>query len=369
MLAIIADDLTGAGDAAVQFAQRGWRTFVTWGRNPSEVRGRNPDVIAVTTDSRALSNAEAERLTFDALHDLVHAGADRAFLKIDSTMRGSIPGQIAGALAAWRERHPGARAIVCPAYPRMERTVESGRVLVSGTPVERTAIGRDPVTPVATSDMSVLVPLSDSVMIADAASDADLADVAGRVVSGGAGVFGVGSGGLAGAIAESLNVHGPAAARDPAKAGLDVRDYLRHDWARKRKQGHRARILLLVTSLNPVSRAQMAHLRERFPSVEILASPEGRVDSSNIADTLAARFRTAAGRQQWDLFGFVGGDGARATLRALDASAIRIIDSVVEGIPFGTISGGPFDGTFMFTKAGGFGREDALVRVVERLSA
>ena len=29
MLGIIADDLTGAGDASVQFAKRGWRTLLT----------------------------------------------------------------------------------------------------------------------------------------------------------------------------------------------------------------------------------------------------------------------------------------------------------------------------------------------------
>jgi uncharacterized protein YgbK (DUF1537 family) len=29
VLGIIADDLTGAGDASVQFAKRGWRTLLT----------------------------------------------------------------------------------------------------------------------------------------------------------------------------------------------------------------------------------------------------------------------------------------------------------------------------------------------------
>src|SRR5689334_13782774 len=97
-------------------------------------------VIAVTTDSRALSNDAAEQLTFDALTSLMNAGIDRLFLKIDSTMRGSVPGQIEGALAAWRAHYSDARAMVCPAYPRMGRTVESGRLLVHGEPVERTAI-------------------------------------------------------------------------------------------------------------------------------------------------------------------------------------------------------------------------------------
>jgi len=119
VLGLIADDLTGAGDASVQFAKRGWRTFVSWGLTTV----LNADVIAVTTDCRALSNDAAEKLTADALSALMSSGIDRVFLKIDSTMRGSVPGQVDGVLAAWRTRYPDARAVVCPAYPRMGRTV------------------------------------------------------------------------------------------------------------------------------------------------------------------------------------------------------------------------------------------------------
>ena len=128
-------------------------------------------------------------------------GVDRVFLKIDSTMRGSVQGQVAGALAAWRTRYPDARAIVCPAYPRMGRTVESNRLLVNGEPVERTSFGRDPVTPVLTSDMTQLIPASAPVSVVDAASDADLMAIAASICSAGPSVLPVGSGGLAEALA------------------------------------------------------------------------------------------------------------------------------------------------------------------------
>ncbi|HET9468304.1 MAG TPA: four-carbon acid sugar kinase family protein, partial [Vicinamibacterales bacterium] len=146
MLALIADDLTGAGDASVQFAKRGWDVFLALDVRLKPDTTEN-SVVALTTDSRALTNDAAQQLTFDALRTLMDAGADRVFLKIDSTMRGSVRGQVGGALDAWRTRHPDARAVVCPAYPRMGRTVAAGRLLVHGQPVDRTAIGRDPVTP------------------------------------------------------------------------------------------------------------------------------------------------------------------------------------------------------------------------------
>ena len=79
VLGLIADDLTGAGDASVQFATRGWRTFLTladsWRLPDSALRtlglsvsrSQTSIVIAVTTDCRALSNEAAEKLTADAL--------------------------------------------------------------------------------------------------------------------------------------------------------------------------------------------------------------------------------------------------------------------------------------------------------------
>ena len=127
-LGLIADDLTGATDTAVQFARRGWKTLLTLNASGCETaavaKAATPSVLAVTTDARALDNAAAEQRTSDALARLLDAGINRIYLKIDSTMRGSVPGQIAGALAVWRETHPNAFAVVCPAYPRMGRTVD-----------------------------------------------------------------------------------------------------------------------------------------------------------------------------------------------------------------------------------------------------
>ena len=355
VLAVIADDLTGAGDASVQFAKRGWRTLLALDSttlDTAPIDSRESFVFAVTTDSRALSNEAAEKLTADAVTALMSAGADRVFLKIDSTLRGSVPGQVAGALRAWRTRHPDARAVVCPAYPAMGRTVASNRLLVHGEPVERTAFGRDPVSPVTTSDMAVLLPGSPHISVVDASTDADLMAIAASISSAGPSVIAVGSGGLAGALAALW------CERPPANA-LTARDIIP-----KRKQ---SRILMQVSSLNPVSRAQVARLKGAFPDVVVLLPPAERRDSAGVAEALAHEFAVQVEREEWDILGLVGGDGARETLAQLGASGIRIVDSLIEGIPLGVVVGGEADGTPVFTKAGGFGAEDALVRCVERM--
>lgn len=353
MLGLIADDLTGAGDASVQFARRGWRTLLALDSTTLDsglLDSSASFVLAVTTDCRALSNGAAEKRTSDAVTALMNAGADRVFLKIDSTMRGSVPGQVAGALAAWRTRHADARAVVCPAYPAMGRTVESNRLLVNGEPVERTAFGRDPVSPVTTSDMAALLPGAAGIGVVDAATDADLGAIAASIVTAGPSAIAVGSGGLAGAL---------AAAWDGTPHALAAGGIIP-----KRKN---LRILLQVSSVNPVSRAQVARLKGAFPDVVVLLPPSERRDPSAVADSLAREFAAQVEREEWDILGLIGGDGARAALAQLGASGIRIVDSLVEGIPLGVVVGGKADGTPVFTKAGGFGGEDALVRCVERM--
>jgi D-threonate/D-erythronate kinase len=133
--------------------------------------------------------------------------------------------------------------------------------------------------------------------------------------------------------------------------------------------GEGVRILLQVSSLNPVSHAQAARLKHAFPGVTVLLPPAERRDSATVATHLAREFVEQLRRAQFDVIGLIGGDGAREVLTQLGASGIRIVDSLLEGIPLGFIVGGTADGMPVFTKAGGFGAEDALVRCVERMKA
>src|SRR4029453_2998255 len=96
-IGIIADDLTGAGDTAVQFVRAGWDTELQL--RPSATRA---SVIAVTTDSRA-HNAPVTRLR--------KTGITHLYKKIDSTLRGQVRSEIHATVESWT---PHATAIVCP---------------------------------------------------------------------------------------------------------------------------------------------------------------------------------------------------------------------------------------------------------------
>lgn len=59
-----------------------------------------------------------------------------------------------------------------------------------------------------------------------------------------------------------------------------------------------------------------------------------------------------------------GGDTAAAVLRALNCRAVDLGGEVMPGLGWGWLADGPYEGLPLVTKAGGFGREDALLKAV-----
>lgn len=390
---LVADDLTGATDSAVQFAAVGWdarlllNVWVTEGDSSTS----RPRVVAVTTHTRASSDDLAAERTLAAVAGLSAAGVDRLFLKIDSTVRGSLAGQVKGALDAWCVHHPDAVAVVCPAFPDHGRTVTGGEVLVDGLPVAATDAALDPVTPVLVSDLGRLIPGSRLVAIdellsmpaalggcvhVDAGSNDDLAILARAIDQIGARAIPVGSAGLAQAMATSWAPRG---------------DFGRLPSSREPAQ----RILVAVSSLHRVAEAQIAALTKQFPDtmvdvddsdhsrrnspIRVISTPVERTGraSQAVAEDLAVRVRAellgegllsdGRGRRHYNALVLVGGDGAHAVLDVLGAEQVHIIGNIASGTPYGTIVGGVADGLLVVTKSGGFGHPDALLEIVSRL--
>ncbi|MUK01317.1 four-carbon acid sugar kinase family protein [Vibrio cholerae] len=412
IVGIAADDVTGATDSVVQFSRTGWSSRLLLGTLlPRSVEPGS--ALAMNSDARAMDAATARTATASAIADLISVGADRLYLKIDSTMRGSVQAQVAGALDAWQERHPGCFAVVCPAYPAMGRTVENGLLRVHGGPVEDSPAGRDPVTPVPTSKFSQLLPCTTTisltgsseqdaqalreaaghggVVVVNAASDDDLRALAAALVVAGPTAIPAGSAGLAAAMAEAWAEAGAVhAAAEPAPPA----------------QGQR--ILVVVSSLHDVARAQTDHLRsqldssdlrilqpdealldqpnrlaqwaagelefpESLPRVVVILSPEavggsGTLSGAAIAGSLATVVQQTLARTSVGALVLVGGDGARAVLEAARAQSLRVTGAIQEGIPVGVVEGGTAAGTIVVTKAGGFGPVPALLDTVTELA-
>jgi uncharacterized protein YgbK (DUF1537 family) len=381
-VAVVADDLTGAGDTAVQFLRAGWSTELQLSPAPSTA-----EVVAVSTDSRALPAERAAHAADEAVRRLRGAGAARLYKKVDSTLRGPIRAEIDATLAAWS---PGAVAVVCPAFPATGRTVRDGVLLVDGVEVHRTAVGRDPVTPVTESRIAVLLGAEHvrltggdaradaellraggPVVVADAETEEDLDRLAAAVTALGPDAVPVGSAGLASRLARSW-----AGQESPAPALVVVTSL--HQTARGQVEELVADPRTRIEQPEPGDLADeeawlswTRRALERFdPSTAhtALVAPEdrdGQLDPAAVARRMGEFAAALAGRHELSGFVVTGGDGARALTRALEARAIALTGEVAPGIPIGTLSGGPRHGRAIVTKAGGFGSPSALLEAAE----
>ncbi|MUL41318.1 four-carbon acid sugar kinase family protein [Streptomonospora sp. PA3] len=377
-MAVVADDLTGANDTAVRFLRAGWSTELRL----EAAADSGADVVAVSTDSRALPPEQAAAAVADRVGGLRAAG--HLYKKVDSTLRGQIAAEVEAARRSWAE---DAVAVVCPAFPDAGRTVEDGVLLVEGTPAHRTQVGTDPVTPVSESHIPTLLGAAQAkldgfdavadaariadagpVVVADARTPADLECLAAAIAHLGPRAVPVGSAGLAAPMAQAW-----AAAAAPAPA------------------------LVVVTSLHATTRDQVDRLAEHAPvlhctadtfadedawqewcaaadrrlsvageSLAVVAPQERspRLDPAAVARHLGALAADLAYRNAVSGFVVTGGDGARALADALGATGFALTGEVAPGIPVGTLCGGRLHGRRIVTKAGGFGAPDALLAAV-----
>lgn len=359
IVGLVADDLTGACDAAASFADAGWHAELVLRGRPRSSGGERPVLYAINTDARHSAQHDAATLTSDAVRALADAGAERLYLKIDSTIRGSIPGQLLGAVGAWSTAASPASAVICPAFPVQGRTVRQGEVLVAGIPVTETAAASDPITPVRSAVMTDTVPgsrrgtLSEigrvERLILDAETDADLDRIAGAVETAPASTIAVGSGGLAGALARRWSFE-----PSPSSTG----------------HGRGTGVLVAVSSLHPVSQAQIAHLDGRLGDDDMIISTAHTsfTSATDAATALAAQVTEALAQHRFAALVLVGGDGASAVLAHLRAESVVVDSQILPGCALGMLVGGEADGLPIVTKSGGFGEPTTLSTLLSRLA-
>ena len=407
-VAVLADDLTGAGDTVVQFAQRGWSSFL---QRTAEVPPL-PAVAAVgqSLNTRALPGSEAAARTRDATRVQLDAGVTRLYLKIDSTMRGSVAAQLAGALEAWRTVHPGAFVVLCPAYPAMGRTIHDGRLWVNGAALEDSPAGSDPVTPMRTSVFTELVPgaavvpagnaaeliaaitaaeRAHDVVVVEATDQAALDTLAEVVAQLGAQALPAGSAGLALALADAWRPQDASSAPVPVpQIGGPILLLRTSANAVSRRQ-----VSCLIESLPPASCAALSptladladdasaeswieqlHVALPKPGLLVLEAPIERIAGASLVDAsrrvariMAAAVAAIVARERVRTLILLGGDGADATLDALSVKNLRVIRNIVEGVPVAENLANGEQKLVVVTKAGGFGDENTLLTVVRWL--
>ena len=154
LVGIIADDLTGANDTALQFHQKGANTKILLDSECAPKVKAGTEVWALSSESRnvpaevAVSRVEKAVSTFTE-----NFSFDYYYKKIDSTLRGHIALETLTMLNILEYD----AAVIMPAFPQEGRITVGGYHLAKGVPIGRTEIAIDPHSPITESHVPTLL--------------------------------------------------------------------------------------------------------------------------------------------------------------------------------------------------------------------
>ena len=179
LVGIIADDLTGANDTALQFQQRGASTKILLDSECTPKVKAGSEVWALSSESRNVEADEAVLRVEKAVNTLVeNFSFDYFYKKIDSTLRGHIALETLTVLNILEYD----AAVIMPAFPQEGRITVGGYHLAKGVPIGRTEIAIDPHSPITESHVPTLLCSQLPEEVADIVGTIDL-----RTVMSGAG--------------------------------------------------------------------------------------------------------------------------------------------------------------------------------------
>lgn len=307
-LLVIADDLTGANDTGIAFANAGLETVVSILPSAALMLDDSVDVAVLSTHSRHLSPAKAHEQVTNALapfraaiqsHSNSQHTQPLVYKKIDSTLRGH-PG---AELQATMDSLGFSRALIAPAFPAQGRTTIDGQQRVHGVPLAESSFGREvpesevaqffaqpfaqtfiqpfaqpftqPVPEGGLNRVSLaavreghdalaarFAQSTASLIVADAENDDDLLSLAAAGINSGFRLF-CGSAGLANALTQVIELR-------PRAGGVDEKRHLHHPSA----QADAGPMVVVAGSQHPQTARQVAALNAEYgPSAVVHLQP------------------------------------------------------------------------------------------------
>jgi D-threonate/D-erythronate kinase len=341
---LLADDRTGAIDAAVRFVPTTGPLLVRWDLANAL---HSMESFGFDLGTREMTSAVATRLATAAADTL--RGSDIAYFKCDSQLRGPTAEGIAACLRSQQFTH----CVIAPAFPAQRRVTRSGRQWATAQGIEDWRIvGPDLATQLSESGFPVSrcrpgdsVPNGVSLWDAETLQDLYQIVAEGRQLSGM--VLWCGSAGLAEAISGTK----------PQKiASID------------------APFLALIGTNNSVTRRQLSHVAAWRVDVDLdraadvataaalLQTKGGAVVTASVPE-LANSEQAAALPRPETLF-VTGGETLSGVCSALEVEALEVHGEIEPGIPVSVLKGGKWDGVRIISKSGAFGNESLIARLI-----
>lgn len=148
-LGLVADDFTGASDAASFLAEAGL-SVILCNEIPKKFE-QKPDAIVIALKSRTIPANEAVQQSINAFKWLKSKGAEQIYFKYCATFDSTEKGNIGPVTDAVLNEFGLDYTVVCPALPVNGRTVHDGILYVNGIPLEQSHMKDHPLTPMKDS--------------------------------------------------------------------------------------------------------------------------------------------------------------------------------------------------------------------------
>lgn len=405
MIAIIADDLTGANDTGVQYKKNGFSTIVkvSCGEKIEREYFEKYDVLSINSDTRPLSGKDAYKKVFNIAKQIQNA--QYIYKKIDSIMRGN-PAQ---ELLAVMDSTGAEIALVAPSFPENGRKIENGiLVMPDGKKTDVTAIfsnetGRNTFNIILTEIRKGFKYVSElidkkinegfQIFVLDAVDDNDLMiikkaseniqhkkvlcgsagfakqlslrnnDLENNLVAQNKGIIFIAIGSRSKETSEQIKKIVSVYNIDVVKVNSKLvyegkcqavirdceKEILQHI------QNGEKLIVLVVDSLFDGYTIKLRNSESEnsraLEIVKVLGSIASYIyDKTKIDSIISA-----------------GGDTSLQICSAFGAIGIELTDEILPGVPAGSIVGGKAQGVTLVTKSGGFGDENTLINVIKYL--
>jgi len=418
---LIADDLTGGADAGAQFAKRGLRTLLISLLDDATIdfpKHTHPDILVINTDSRGLSPEKASLKVSNLLKHLDQNLFPIIYKKIDSTLRGNVGYEIDAILKETKE----SLCFMAPTYPEQNRTLVGGILIVGEKPLALTEVAQNTASPIQESHVYKILQnqsqhnvgwidlthvassperlrkrvdeeqkMGNQIIIFDAVSRGDLKNIVETAFRIERIPLFVGSAGLAEEVAKKLI---PFREKEPQKITplkhilmvSGTASSVTHQQLEQVERRPLPSFRLNRSSITGEDRKTQEENKELTKKIAnalsqgitILKAPSEMLSLKDspgapihlrITKTLAsvALFALEASKIKPSDLALIltGGETAQHVLNGLKTEGIEIEGELLEGIVRGHLIGGDWGGLTVVTKAGAFGKEDALERIVK----
>lgn len=353
---LLADDRTGAIDTAVRFVPFAGPLLVRWDFAKALSSTGN---LAFDLGTRELTDACSTKLATSASELL--RGADLAYLKCDSLLRGSVAQEIAACLQSQHFDH----CIIAPAFPAQRRVTRNGRQWAAAQGIDEwRLVGPDLAAQLKEFGFSVRKCRSgESTPPGVSLWDAETIQALRQIVAEGrrlpGSVLWCGTAGLAEAIAgaEPLGVE---AISSPllALVGTDHPVTLR-----QLTQVEPYRVVFDPEDAAGTVAIE-AHLERKGAAVvtaRMPAIPDRHLAASRIGESFT---NLLAELPQPGSLLVTGGETLSRVCAALGAEALEVQGEIEPGIPVSVLKGGKWKGVRVISKSGAFGNEGLIRRLI-----